>query len=154
MPVVSVLNLVLSSHPGHPSGQGVVVGRNKFFHFNPAEPPADLGGGLEAWRGFYSSVRPSHMQLMVNVNTCTTAFYKPGNLAHLWMEVERDCRGVRPAALLKGVRVKAVHMAYVKTIKSVSNHTAQTFRFKPEEQSSDVKEMSLEEYFKASKQRT
>lgn len=30
--------------------------------------PASLGGGLEAWKGFYTSVRPAHNQLMVNVN--------------------------------------------------------------------------------------
>ena len=44
-----------------------MVGRNRFF-FRTANEPFSLGGGLEAWKGFYSSVRPSHNQLMVNVN--------------------------------------------------------------------------------------
>jgi len=44
-----------------------MVGRNRFF-FPTAADPFDLGGGLEAWKGFYSSVRPAHKQLMVNVN--------------------------------------------------------------------------------------
>lgn len=39
-----------------------MVGRNRFF-FRSAATPASLGGGLEAWRGFYSSVRPAHLQL-------------------------------------------------------------------------------------------
>lgn len=44
-----------------------MVGRNRFFF--PSEAfPASLGGSLEAWKGFYSSVRPSHNQLLVNVN--------------------------------------------------------------------------------------
>lgn len=44
-----------------------MVGRNRFF-FPSSENPVPLGGGLEAQRGFYSSVRPAHRQLMVNVN--------------------------------------------------------------------------------------
>jgi eukaryotic translation initiation factor 2C len=44
-----------------------MVGRNKFF-FPTGLAPADIGGGLEAWKGFYSSIRPAHNQLMVNVN--------------------------------------------------------------------------------------
>lgn len=68
-PVVAALNLVLATHPS--STGGIVVGRNRFF-FRGAMQPEPLGGALEAWRGFYSSVRPAHKQLMVNVNACTT----------------------------------------------------------------------------------
>ncbi len=58
----------MAAHPNRASqGGGVLVGRNRFF-FAAAAPPVPLGGGLQAWRGFYSSVRPSHSQLMVNVN--------------------------------------------------------------------------------------
>lgn len=75
MPVITALNIVLASHPGRAGpGGGVLVGRNRFF-FPTAMQPQSLGGGLEAWRGFYSSVRPAFKQLMVNVNVCTTAFY-------------------------------------------------------------------------------
>jgi len=66
MPVISALNLILSAHPNRPGG-GIMVGRNRFF-FKAAMDPFDLGGGLEAWKGYYSSVRPAHNQLMVNVN--------------------------------------------------------------------------------------
>jgi hypothetical protein len=67
LPIISALNLILSAHPNRSGGSGVMVGRNRYF-FAGAEPPVSLGGGLEAWKGFYSSVRPSHNQLMVNVN--------------------------------------------------------------------------------------
>lgn len=67
MPIISALNLVLSAHPNRSGGPGIMVGRNRFF-FPNAERPFDLGGGLEAFKGFYSSVRPAHNQLMVNVN--------------------------------------------------------------------------------------
>lgn len=60
------MNLILAVHANRIGG-GVMVGRNKFF-FADSNPPAQLGGGLEAWKGFYSSVRPAHHQLMVNVN--------------------------------------------------------------------------------------
>ena len=46
----------------------MLVGRNRFFFKDQAIQPFDLGGGLEAWKGFFTSVRPSHHQLMVNVN--------------------------------------------------------------------------------------
>lgn len=44
-----------------------MIGQNRFF-FPSAGVPSRLDGGLEAWKGFYSSVRPTHNQLMVNVN--------------------------------------------------------------------------------------
>lgn len=67
MPIISALNLILAAWPTRSGGEGVIVGRNKFFMPN-ASSPLRLGGGLEAFRGFYSSVRPAHNALMVNVD--------------------------------------------------------------------------------------
>lgn len=61
LPLISALNLVLQQHPAH---NGVRVGKSKYF-FPPSQ--AALGTGLEAWRGYYASVRPTYKQLMVNV---------------------------------------------------------------------------------------
>ncbi|KAG8713009.1 hypothetical protein FRC11_013600, partial [Ceratobasidium sp. 423] len=63
-PMLSAFNILLSKYP---SQHGVMVGRNKWF-FPSLHQSSDLGLGLEAFRGYYSSVRPSFQQLMVNVN--------------------------------------------------------------------------------------
>jgi len=66
-PILAAMNVILAAHPNRSGGTGVMVGRNRFFFRSPGES-ISLGGGLEAWKGFYSSVRPAHNQLMVNVN--------------------------------------------------------------------------------------
>ncbi|KAK7034495.1 hypothetical protein VNI00_012342 [Paramarasmius palmivorus] len=144
MPILSALNLVLAAHPTSSHGGGVMVGRNRFF-FPNAMPPSDLGGGLQAFRGFYSSVRPTHNQLMVNVNVCTTAFYTPGNLMHSLNAFMDASFSARPNAFVKGVRVKTTHLGYKKTIKGISNYTARTYKFPCEELGGEV---TVEEYFR------
>ncbi|PPQ77920.1 hypothetical protein CVT25_015395 [Psilocybe cyanescens] len=144
MPVISALNVILAAFPNRSGGKGVMVGRNRFF-FPTAAQPFSLGGGLEAWKGFYSSVRPAHNQLMVNVNVCTTAFYTPGNLADAMMSFRNSSFGARPAAFVKGVRVRTKHLGYKKTVKKLSNMTAQQYKFRAEEYG---REVTVAEYFK------
>lgn len=147
MPVVSALNLILAAHPNRSAGGGVMVGRNKFFHPSAAEPPVSLGGGLEAWRGFYSSVRPAHKTLMVNVNICTTAFYTAGNLAEQMQLFVTASFGARANAFAKNVRVQTTHLGYRKTVKGVSKFTARQHKFDAE----GMGMVTVEEYFKRSK---
>lgn len=123
-----------------------MVGQNKFFHPSPASPPVSLGGGLEAWRGFYSSVRPSWRQLMVNVNVCTTAFYTPGNLAERMMEFMEAAPHTRIASFIRGVRVKTAHLGYKKTVKTVAKVNARQHRFTAE----GLGRVTVEQYFLAS----
>ena len=120
-----------------------MIGRNKFFHPSAAERPVSLGGGLEAWRGFYSSVRPAHKQLMVNVNVCTTAFYTPGNLATRLQEFMNHSFGARATAFVKGLRVVATHLGYRKTIKKAANVSARQHKFTAE----GLGEVTVEQYF-------
>ncbi|KAF8208188.1 argonaute-like protein [Mycena galopus ATCC 62051] len=142
LPIISALNIILAAHPNRPGG-GVMVGRNRFF-FPASERPVSLGGGLEAQRGFYSSVRPAHRQLMVNVNVCTTAFYTPGNLARGMEDFRNSSFGARPNAFAKGVRIKTTHLGYKKTVKSVFNRSARQHKFDCAEFGGLV---SVEEYF-------
>ncbi|KAL0948418.1 hypothetical protein HGRIS_010999 [Hohenbuehelia grisea] len=142
-PVVAALNLILAAQPSRINGGGVMVGRNRFF-FRSAMTPASLGGGLEAWKGFYTSVRPAHNQLMVNVNVCTTAFYTPGNLADAMMSFRNSSFGARPNVFVKGVRIKTAHLGYRKTVKSLSNKTARTYSFDCAEFGGQI---TVEKYF-------
>ncbi|KAJ3894462.1 argonaute-like protein [Lentinula edodes] len=142
MPIVTALNLILSAHPSRPSNGGVMVGGNKFFW--PGSSPMPLGGGVEAMRGFYSSVRPSYNQLMVNVNVCTTAFYQADNLANALQVFMANSFDARPTAFVKGVRVKTLHLGYRKTVKSVTNLTPRQHRFTTE----DMGEVDVATYFR------
>ncbi|KAH7923516.1 Piwi-domain-containing protein [Leucogyrophana mollusca] len=140
LPVISALNVILAAHPLR---SGVQVGRNRYF-FRSAAPPMSLGGGLEAWKGFYSSVRPAHRQLMVNVNVCTTAFYSPGNLANAMMTFRDSSFGARMSVFAKGVRVKTSHLGYKKTVKTVAHMNARQYRFQCDELGGQV---TVEQYF-------
>ncbi|EPQ51876.1 argonaute-like protein [Gloeophyllum trabeum ATCC 11539] len=129
MPVISALNLILAAYPNRSVGGGVMVGRNRYFHPSATEPPLPLGGGLEAWKGFYSSVRPAFKQLMVNVNVCHTAFYTAGNLADKMIEYQNASWGARVTAFVKGVRIKTTHLGYTKSVRGVARFTARQYTF-------------------------
>ncbi|KAI9435236.1 argonaute-like protein [Russula earlei] len=145
LPVISALNLVLSAHPNRTqAGAGVVVGRNRYF-FPSASPPFSLGGGLEAWRGFYSSVRPSFNQLMVNVNVCATAFYSEGNLAAAMHAFEQASFGARMSAFVQRVRIRTDHLGHQKTVKRLAKFNARQHRFEAQELGGMV---TVEEYFR------
>ncbi|KAF9156218.1 argonaute 1, partial [Linnemannia schmuckeri] len=79
-----------------------------------------LPGGLEAWRGYFQSMRPGVGRMLVNIDISSTAFFQSGSL------IELVCKraGVRePEGLirlqdgawrkiekfLKGLRVKVMH---------------------------------------------
>ncbi|PPR00949.1 hypothetical protein CVT24_000256 [Panaeolus cyanescens] len=140
---LAALQIILAAHANRSGGGGVMIGRNRFF-FKSAMMPFDLGGGLEAWRGFYSSVRPAHNQLMVNVNVCTTAFYKEGNLAEAMMQFRNASFGARTSAFVRGIRVKT-HLGHKKTIKTTANTNSRRFKFQCDEFRAEV---TVEEYFR------
>lgn len=125
-----------------------MVGRNRFFFPQQTFP---LGGGLEAWKGFYSSVRPTYKQLMVNVNVATTAFYCENNLANAMLEFRQASWGARMDAFCRGVRVQTTHLNHKKTVKRAFRLTARQHKFFWDEENRQV---TVEEYFKKSKTRS
>ncbi|TLS21360.1 uncharacterized protein PpBr36_10228 [Pyricularia pennisetigena] len=97
--MIQALNIFLN-HYNKTNTSVVAVGANRTFALNPQRPPSgrqqsrdrsvrasgevmDLGGGLEAIRGFFTSIRPATGRLLININVTSAAFYKQGTLANL-----------------------------------------------------------------------
>ncbi|KAF2130605.1 Piwi-domain-containing protein [Dothidotthia symphoricarpi CBS 119687] len=91
---IQALNVLMtyapSSDPNHTTAAG-----NKFYPFaGPQLQIHDLGGGLQALRGYFSSVRTSVNRILVNVNVATGAFYRSGPL----LDAMREFTGGSPPA--------------------------------------------------------
>ncbi|KAI9759043.1 MAG: hypothetical protein M4579_002632 [Chaenotheca gracillima] len=109
--VIQALNVAMARKPSSAGNVASVAGLNKFFPI-PTGPSMELGGGLVALRGYYSSVRTSTLRLLINVNSITGAFFRPGRLLDL-MRQFRDDNGasdVKLNSFLKGVRIEVDHL--------------------------------------------
>lgn len=144
-PLVSALNLVLQQHA---SRNGIRVGQNRYF-FRASATSQSLSLGVEAWRGFFMSVRPMYKQLMVNINVCMTAFYKPGNLAEAMLAFMQDTGGM-PRAFAEKLKVSTTHLGHIrkKGIYRLTDQTARQARFDCQELGGMV---TVEQYFQRSK---
>lgn len=82
----------------------------------------DLGGGLTAIRGYFSSVRAATGRILVNVNVCCSAFYRPGSLVDI-ITAHGSRDKYRLEQLLAGVRVKLTHTGTprIATIKALAS---------------------------------
>ncbi|KAL5522335.1 hypothetical protein ACEPAF_2192 [Sanghuangporus sanghuang] len=146
LPIISAFNLITTSHASH---NGVLCGKNRYF-FPPRmlnESPFDLGGGLEAWKGFFASVRPVYKNLMINVNVCMSAFYVPyARLSDAILEFQARSRGAIPQELEGRVRVTTTHLGYRKKnpIKAFGAQSARKTMFQCDEFGGKI---SVEQYF-------
>ena len=88
---VRVLNVIMASHPNKDPDvyQGA---QNKFFRYPSQDTFSDydLGAGLIAVRGYYSSVRFSTSRILLNLNVQCTAFYKAINARELVQEFQKS----------------------------------------------------------------
>ncbi|KAL6647561.1 hypothetical protein ACP70R_014998 [Stipagrostis hirtigluma subsp. patula] len=111
---IQALDVVLRESP---SLNYVTVSRS-FFHKGFGQ--REIGDGLECWRGYYQSLRPTQMGLSLNIDISATSFYKPIPV----MQFAVDClRMERPnfrqplsdrdrlklKKALRGVRVETTH---------------------------------------------
>ncbi|KAJ7086385.1 argonaute-like protein [Mycena belliarum] len=145
LPMISALNLVLQQHP---TRTGVRVGKNRYF-FPTSSEPHRLSPGIIAFQGFYTSVRPTYKQLMVNVNNCMTAFIEPGSLSNALLAFNRNSRGAMPTlpkAFAKSVKVTTKHLGFKmrKPIKSIATTSARNTFFDCAEFGGKI---SVENYF-------
>ena len=145
-PMISALNLILQQYA---SRRGVRVGQNKYF-FPSSSEHHTLSLGVEAFRGFFMSVRPMYKQLMVNINVCMTAFYTAGNLAQAMDAFQNQTGGAMPNSFADKLKVSTKHLGYTRkyTIHRImTGKTARTERFDCVELGGQV---TVENYFKRS----
>jgi hypothetical protein len=156
--VLQALNLIVTRKAAATPGIASFMRANKFF---PTGHPMDLGRGLVALQGCYTSVRTATLRLLVNVNAVTAAFYKAGSLADLMAEHKSGAKVGWEGPMnrfLKGVRVELTHITTksgapkVKTILGLSRNPpgagANVKKFIWEERSADKpKELTVQEYY-------
>ncbi|KAG2041475.1 ribonuclease H-like domain-containing protein [Suillus americanus] len=90
-----------------------------------------LGGGLELWRGYFQSVRPTIGKVLVNIDVSTAVMFKQGNFQNAALAVlkQNDVRALELRAdspqfrqlksFFKGVSVTLVHRPGLKKIRGL-----------------------------------
>ena len=111
LPVLQALNIFLG-HYAKTSPAIATVGSSKSFPLSQGSPKWDLGAGLSALRGFFSSVRVATCRILVNVNVSHGAFYDPIPLDQLIQKYgsANQFNRVKLQSFLKGVRVRVIHL--------------------------------------------
>ncbi|KAL4890621.1 ribonuclease H-like domain-containing protein [Aspergillus ambiguus] len=89
------------------------VGSNRHFAVSgPLVEKWNLGAGLEAYRGFFVSIRAATARLLVNVQVKYSACYQEGSLADVVREFQRTHRNVYDLRrFLDKLRVRVTHIA-------------------------------------------
>ena len=105
--IIRALNIILAKFPSstlstNPNQKIVNFGQNRFFIVE-REATRELGQGLVAYRGYYSSVRPSFGKVLCNINVCMAAFFKPMNLG----QMINDLFGGRGGGVQGGIQRKS-----------------------------------------------
>lgn len=116
--MVQGLNIFLK-HYAKSTNNLATIGASKTFSMSGSADKMDLGRGLDAVRGFFTSVRAATNRILVNVNVSHGAFYQEGQLTRLMVAfgLRYDDRGMRSLEkFLKRVRVRTTHLK-VKTNK-------------------------------------
>ncbi|CAI9104926.1 OLC1v1003718C1 [Oldenlandia corymbosa var. corymbosa] len=109
---IQALDVVLREKP---STDYVVVGRSFFHPSLGARGP--LGDGVEYWKGFYQSIRPTQMGLSLNIDVSGTGFYEPLLVTEFVSSFLRndltrplsDQDRIKVRKVLKNVRVQVIH---------------------------------------------
>lgn len=104
--IVQVLNIVTNS-VASTLANVTQVGGNVFYpNQNPLKMESDLGQGLQALRGYFSSVRLSTKRILLNVNVSHSVFYPPMKLPDLMRAFAGTQRNHKLEMFLKRVRVQ------------------------------------------------
>ncbi|XP_057955824.1 protein argonaute 5-like [Malania oleifera] len=148
---IQALDVVLREEP---SKIYTVVGRS-FFGQNLG-PTGELGDGIEYWRGYYQSLRPTQMGLSLNIDVSARSFYRSikvsefvGEYLNL-RELTRplsDQQRVKLKKALKGVKVVLTYREYAKRYKvnGVSSQPPSQLMFSVHENGTKI---SVAQYFR------
>ena len=111
LPILQALNIFLG-HYAKSSPTVASVGSSKSFSLSQNSPSRDLGAGLTALRGFFSSVRVATCRILINVNVSHGAFYDAVPLEQLINRYgsAHGFNRVKLQAFLKRVRVRVTHL--------------------------------------------
>ncbi|KAJ7093188.1 ribonuclease H-like domain-containing protein [Mycena epipterygia] len=147
---INLLQLLIrqSSNQNNPTNNGRA-------YFSP-HGKKTLAGGIELWRGFFQSVRPTINQMLVTIDTSMAAVYESGALIDVAMHVlgvnttrelmlrdERDPNFRKLQTYLKNRLIKTKTTGdRTKTIRGIISGPIGAYTFEK-----DGRTMSIEEYF-------
>ncbi|TRX90380.1 hypothetical protein FHL15_008745 [Xylaria flabelliformis] len=107
---VQALN-ILVNHYAKSSSEVITLGTSKSFPLDGTHIK-DLGAGLKAVRGYFTSVRAATARMLLNVNVSHAVFYNPGPLGEAmgtFLRANAHNR-YKLASFLKKVRITANHL--------------------------------------------
>ncbi|TVU14872.1 hypothetical protein EJB05_38368, partial [Eragrostis curvula] len=129
---LQVLDIVLRELP---TARYSPVGRS--FYSPYLGRRQQLGEGLESWRGFYQSIRPTQMGLSLNIDMSSTAFIEPLPVIDFVAQLLNRDISVRPLSdsdrvkikkALRGVKVEVTHRGNMRRKYRISGLTSQATR--------------------------
>eukprot|EP00252_Welwitschia_mirabilis_P009748 TRINITY_DN2259_c0_g1_i3.p1 TRINITY_DN2259_c0_g1~~TRINITY_DN2259_c0_g1_i3.p1 ORF type:complete len:667 (+),score=92.70 TRINITY_DN2259_c0_g1_i3:137-2137(+) len=129
---LQVLDVVLRELPTH---RYFPIGRS--FYSPELGTRQPLGEGLESWRGFYQSIRPTQMGLSLNIDMSSTAFIEPLPVIDFVMQLLNtqtlsrplsDAERVKIKKALRGIKVEVTHRANIRRKYRISGLTSQPTR--------------------------
>ncbi|KAJ7976861.1 Argonaute family protein [Quillaja saponaria] len=114
---IQVLDVVLRETP---SNKCTVVGRS--FFSSSIGYRSEIGNGVECWKGFYTSLRPTQMGMSLNMDISATSFYQPISVIDFVMKFLNfgdptrassrplsDSDRLKLKKVLRGVKVEVTH---------------------------------------------
>lgn len=117
--MIQALNIFLK-HYAKSTDNLATIGASKTFSMSAGADSYDLGRGLTALRGFFTSVRAATNRILVNINVSHGAFYQEGLLTNLLNAYypQRTEKGMRALEkFLKRLRVRTTHLQVKKNRK-------------------------------------
>ncbi|KAJ5938919.1 hypothetical protein N7466_002053 [Penicillium verhagenii] len=110
--ILAAMNIIMGHQP-KTDRSVVTLSGNKHYSFDPATAERmSLGGGLEALRGYFISVRAATARVLLNVQVKYLACYQEGPLPMVLGEYMRtnSRNPYRLESFLKRMRIRATHL--------------------------------------------